>query len=120
MTIPDPEETPDPGKPLARIDDHERFSAITMPYLVRGATTFEEAFEVMSEAERCEVEAILGRVGIVEATDALEARQERIAELDDLETRLLGFLAGIRRERACLTGLPPNGGDPGAGYQGQP
>jgi hypothetical protein len=119
-TTPDPEETPDPGKPLARIDDHERFSAITMPYLARGATTFEEAFEVMSEAERCEVEAILGRVGIVEATDALEARQERIAELDDLETHLLGFLAGIRRERARLTGLPPNSGDPGAGYQGQP
>jgi hypothetical protein len=66
----------------------------------------------MSEAERAEVEAILGRISIADATDALETRQERIAELDDLEASLLGFLAGIRRERAHLTGLslPHSGG----------
>ncbi|MGH3233346.1 MAG: hypothetical protein ACRDOH_08855 [Streptosporangiaceae bacterium] len=120
MTTPDHDETPDPGGPLARASDHERFCAITMPHLARGATSFEEAFELMSEAERAEVEAILGRIGIAEATDALEARQERIAELDDLEARLLGLLAGIKRERARLTGLPPDSDDPGAGDQGQP
>ena len=111
MATPDPDNTPDPGEPLAQVSghEHERFCAITMPYLARGATSFEEAFEMMSEAERTEVEAILGRIGIAEALGALEARQERIAELDDLEARLLGLLVGIKRERARLTGLPPDG-----------